>query len=121
MRSARIDYLLAETGGEIVSLAWPAGRSPLNLSVRPRIERIRAGERELLFEADAQETRSAIPLPPEDAIGIARWIQRVTRGDVAIPVPALNLVSACLYAVGQAPDLSQAKAIAAVNARRFAA
>jgi anthranilate phosphoribosyltransferase len=120
-RSERFDAFAHEVEGDLVALAWGAGRSPLNLSVRPRIERIHEGERELLFEADAQETRSAIPVPPEDAQGIARWIGRVTTGAVAIPVPALNLVAACLYAVGQAPDFSQAKAIAAINAGRLAA
>lgn len=120
-RSERFDAFAQEIDGDFVALAWGAGRSPLNLSVRPRIERILDGDRELLFEADAQETRSAIPVPPEDAPGIARWIQRVTTGAVAIPVPALNLVAACLYAVGQAPDFSQAKAIAAINAGRLAA
>jgi anthranilate phosphoribosyltransferase len=120
-RSERFDAFAAEIDGDRVALAWGAGRSPLNLAVRPRIERIRDGHRERLFEADAQETRSAIPLPPEDACGMARWIRRVTTGAVAIPVPALNLVAACLYAVGQAPDFSQAKAIAAINAGRLAA
>jgi anthranilate phosphoribosyltransferase len=120
-RSERLDAFASEIEGDFVSLAWGAGRTPLNLALRPRIERIRDGDRELLFEADAQETRSTIPVPPEDACGIARWIQRVTTGTVAIPVPALNLVAACLYAVGEAPDFSQAKAIAAINAGRLAA
>ena len=120
-RSERFDAFAHEVGGDFVALAWGPGRSPLNLSVRPRIERIVDGGRELLFEADAQETRSAIPMPPEDAQGIARWIRRLTSGAIAIPVPALNLVAACLYAVGQAPDFSQAKAIAAINAGRLAA
>jgi anthranilate phosphoribosyltransferase len=120
-RSERFDASAPEIVGDLVALAWGAGRSPLNLSVRPRIERIRDGDREVLFEADVQETRSTIPVPPEDAAGIARWIQRVLTGAVAIPVPALNLVAACLYAVGEAPDFSQAKAIAAINAGRLAA
>jgi anthranilate phosphoribosyltransferase len=120
-RSERFDAFATRIDGDSVALAWGTGRSPLNLSVRPRIERIAGGDRELLFDADAQETRSAIPVPPEDAAGIARWIQRVTHGSVAIPVPALNLVAACLYAVGQASDISQAKAIAAINAGRLAA
>jgi anthranilate phosphoribosyltransferase len=120
-RSERFDAFATRIDGDSVALAWGTGRSPLNLSVRPRIERIAGGDRELLFDADAQETRSAIPVPPEDAAGIARWIQRVTCGSVAIPIPALNLVAACLYAVGQASDISQAKAIAAINAGRLAA
>jgi anthranilate phosphoribosyltransferase len=120
-RSERFDALATEVGGDFVALGWPAGREPSNLSIRPRIERIRDGAKELLFEADVQETRSTTLPPPEDAQGIARWIQRVATGDVPIPVPAVNLLAACLYAVGHAPDFSQAKAIAALNAGRLAA
>ena len=120
-RSERFDAFAPAIAGDLVALAWGAGRSPLNLCVRPRIERIRDGERELLFEADAQETRSAIPVPPAEAPGIASWIRRVATGALPIPVPALNLVAACLYAVGQVPDFSRAKAVAAINAGRLAA
>lgn len=117
--SARFDRIGAEVEGESVALAWQSGRSPLSLSIRPRIERISCGTREMLFESDARETRSAVAPPPDDALGIARWIQRVTTGVVPVPVPALNLAAACLYAVGRAPDLGQAKAIAAFNAGRL--
>ena len=68
-----------------------------------------------------QEMRTANPQPPEDAQGMARWIKRVMSGAIPVPVPAVNLVAACLYATGQAPDFTQAKAIAAVNAGRLAA
>ena len=119
--SERFEALAMEVDGDFLALGWPAGRSALNLSIRPRIERIRDGRKELLFEADVQETRSAIAQPPGDAQGIARWIQRVITGAVPVPVPGVNLVAACLYAVGHAPDFSQAKAIAALNAGRAAA
>jgi anthranilate phosphoribosyltransferase len=119
--SARLDTLLDHSGADCVVLRWNCGRSPVNLSMRPRIERVHAGVRETLFEADLQETRSLLPPPPDDAHGIARWIERVTSGAMPVPVPALSLVAACLYAVGEAPDLSQAKAIAAIHAGRLAA
>lgn len=121
MRSARTELLLGETAGEIVSLAWPAGRSPLNVSARPRIERIRDGAREVLFEADLQEVRTAMAQAPEDAAGIARWIERIGHGEAPVPVTALGLVAACLYALGHAADFTQAKALAAVSAGRLAA
>jgi anthranilate phosphoribosyltransferase len=114
-RSERFALLAGETGGDYVALSWPAGRSPSSLATRPRIESVRDGARELLFEADAQEMRTTIPQPPDDAPGIARWITRVASGATAVPVPAVNLVAACLYAVGRAPDFAQAKAIAAVE------
>jgi anthranilate phosphoribosyltransferase len=119
--SERFDTLAAEIEGELVLLAWGPGRSPLNLAIRPRIERVHGGTRELLFDADAQELRSALPGVPDDAPGIARWIDRVMTGAMPVPVPALSVVAACLYAVGLARDFSQAKAIAALNASRLAA
>ena len=119
--SERYETAGLEIEGDAVSLAWRAGRTPLNLAIRPRIERVRAGAREPLFEADSQETRTALAPPPEDAPGIARWIERATSGAVPVPVPAMNLAAACLYAVGRAPDLRQAQAIAAFSAGRLAA
>jgi anthranilate phosphoribosyltransferase len=59
--------------------------------------------------------RAAVTLAPEDAAGIARWIQRVASGVAPVPVPAVNVVAACLYATGRAADLSQAKAITAIG------
>jgi anthranilate phosphoribosyltransferase len=116
--SERFDSFAAEAGGDFVALWWPAGRSAASLSTRPRIESVRDGRRELLFEADVQEMRSSIQQPPDDAPGIARWIQRVVSGAIPAPIPAVNLVAACLYAVGRAPDFSQAKAVAAVEINR---
>ena len=119
--SEQLETLATQIDGDFVALTWPAGRSPSSLSTRPRIESIRDGSREVLFEADVQEMRTAIPQPPEDAQGMARWIKRVMAGAIPVPVPAVNLVAACLYAVGHAPDFTQAKAIAAVSAGRLAA
>ena len=119
--SERIEELASQVDGDFVALTWPAGRSLLTLSTRPRIEAIRGGNREVLFEADVQEMRTAFTQAPEDAQGMARWIKRVMAGEIPVPVPAMNLVAACLYAVGHAPDFTQAKAIAAVSAGRLAA
>lgn len=119
--SERVERLDDEAEGDSVVLRWPAGRTPSNLSIRPRIERMHAGTREVLFEADAQETPTALAPPTDDAPGMAQWIQRATDGSVPVPVPALSLVAACLYAVGSAPDFTQAKAIAALHAGRLAA
>lgn len=119
--SERFEALAEDADGDSVALGWPAGRLPLNLAIRPRIERIQGGVRELLFEADAQETPTAVAPPPDDAPGMAQWIRRVTGGAVPVPVPAMALAAACLYAVGSAPDFTQAKAIAAFHAGRLVA
>jgi anthranilate phosphoribosyltransferase len=118
-RSARVDDIVEETSGDFVTLSWPQGRSPLNLATRPRIDSVRDGAREPLFDADLQEMRTSVALPRDDAAAMARWIERVASGAMPLPVPALNIVAACLYATGHAAQLSEAKAITAVemNAR----
>jgi anthranilate phosphoribosyltransferase len=121
MRGQRFELLATEAPGDFVSLAWPMGRSAANLGARPRMECIRGGLRELLFEADVTEVRTATAQPPDDAAGIARWIGRVDRGEVPVPVTAVSLVAACLYALGYASDFTQAKAMAAVSTGRLAA
>lgn len=104
-----------------VQLAWPAARSPWNAEVRPRIEWLHDGRREPLFEADTGEPRTATPAIEQTAHGVALFARRVADGSAPVPVPALNLVAACLYAVGQAGSLAQAKAVAAIHAGRLAA
>ena len=119
--SARFDEVAATIEGDFVLLKWPAGRVPLNLFIRPRIERLHEGRQELLFEADTQEMRTSLAPAPEDAGGLARWIERVVTGVIPVPTPAVNMVTACLYAAQRAPDLAQAKAIAAFQTGRLAA
>ena len=60
-------------------------------------------------------------LPPADAEGTARWVERVASGAIPVPVAALAIVAACLYAVDGASDLNEAKAMAACHAARLAA
>lgn len=117
----RIDAIVEEHGGDLLSLAWPPGRAAATLAIRPRIDCVRDGERRILFEADAQEVRSAAHQPAEEVHGITRWIERMLAGETPIPVPALNIAAASIYAAGRADDLGQAKAIAAFNAGRLAA
>jgi anthranilate phosphoribosyltransferase len=119
--SERFDLLAEASGADLLQLTWPVARSPANLAARPRMERVSPAGRELLFEADHQEVRSNAATASEDALGMARWIQRVMDGSVPLPVPMMNLLAACLYAAGRAKDLAEAKAIAAFGAGRLAA
>jgi len=117
----RSEALAEHAAGDLVSLRWPASRTGATLAMRPRIECVRAGERRTLFEADTQEMRAAPSLPPADAEGTARWVERVASGAIPVPVAALAIVAACLYAVDGASDLNEAKAMAACHAARLAA
>ncbi|HET7729558.1 MAG TPA: hypothetical protein VFK48_05955 [Usitatibacter sp.] len=118
--SERLGRLDAVVEGTAVALAWPVGSSTVHVGSRPRIERLHAGRRETLFEADGQEVRH-LAAPADDARGLGAWTHRVASGTLPVPTPALNLVAACLYAAGHAGTLSQAKAVAAIEAGRLAA
>jgi anthranilate phosphoribosyltransferase len=120
--SGRLELLFGETGGEALTLAWPAGRTPAQLHSRPRIERVCDGARECLFEAEVQEARSAPGMPDgSDARDLAAWIRRAAEGSAALPMPVVNLLAACLYASGCSADFMQAKAIVALRTGRLAA
>ena len=45
--SERFEALSGEADGDSVAARWPPGRSPLSLSIRPRIERVRGGLRDV--------------------------------------------------------------------------
>jgi len=120
--SERLGTLFAETGGDALLLDWPAGRTPAQLQARPQIERTHEGARERLFEAEVQEVRAAPAIPDgSDARELAAWIRRVAEGALVLPMPVVNLLSACLYASGFAADFTQAKAIVALQTGRLAA
>jgi hypothetical protein len=112
--------LVASLEGDALALTWSGPQPPATLALRPRIERFHGGHRELLFEADAHEIAATLPLP-DDAAGIAAIVRAITTGRAPVPAPALNLLAACLYASGRAPDLARAKAAAAVAGGRLAA
>ena len=107
-RSEGFDAFAQEIDGDFVALAWAAGRSPLNLSVRPRIERILDGDRELLFEPTHRK-RARVPVR-RSAAGIARW---TTRDDGPVAIPARAQPRRAALRVGRRPHSSLA--IAAVT------
>lgn len=115
-----MDALLRAGEGDALALTWSGAQPPSSLTLRPRIERFHAGQRELLFEADAHEVTASLPAF-DDAAAVATVIRAITTGRAPVPVAALNLVAACLYAAGRAPDLARAKAAAAVAGGRLAA
>jgi hypothetical protein len=120
--SEALDLLVDEIGGEALTLAWPAGRTPAHLHARPRIERVRDGARERLFEAEVQEARAAQGMPDgSDSRELAAWIRRAAEGSAALPMPVVNLLAACLHASGYTADFTQAKAIVALQTGRLAA
>lgn len=113
------DALVTALEGDALVLTWSGAQPPSTFALRPRIERAQGGRRERLFEADSRDM-PAVPLPG-DAAGLAAIVRDITTGRAPVPVAALNLVAACLYASGRAPDLARAKAAAAVAGGRLAA
>lgn len=119
--SERLARLDAAAEADAVALEWPLHLSPMQVAARPCIERLHDGSRERLFEADAADGRIGALSLSEAPQAVAEWARRVARGSTPVPIPALNVVAACLYGVGQAGSLAQAKAVAAIQAGRLAA
>jgi anthranilate phosphoribosyltransferase len=75
----------------------------------------------VLFEEEAGLRRHPLSPPPgTDAVTTAAWIRRAMAGEHSMPHPIVNQLACCLYACGYTDDLNQAKALAMVEASRFA-
>ncbi len=118
--SPGLESLAPRLDGEFVFLLWPAGRSALNLHTRPRIERLRHGEVEVLFECDVREMHGGSTPAFAEPGAVARWIAEVVSGTAPVPAPMANILAACLYALGYVPGLHEAKAVAALGPGRAA-
>lgn len=110
---------LAATEGDALVLTWPAGETPANIALLPRIARLSQGNEAVVFESDAVH-RSVLEIPPGGAEA-AQWIREVIARHAPVPVPLVKLAAACLHASGVAPDIAQAKAIVALQSGRLAA
>lgn len=83
---------------------------------RPEIDLIHQGEVEVLFGEEAASFHPPTLLAADpDAASTARWTKGVLAGECPLPVPLINQLACCLYGVGYAEDMNQAKAIVAVE------
>ena len=109
--------VLQARGDRAVLLRGTEGEPFANPKRRPRLEFIRDGGVDILFEAEHESLR-ALPNLPEanDAASTAKWIRRILDKQVPLPKPLANQLACLLYASGYAEDFNQAKAIVAVEA-----
>lgn len=107
--------LLVDGEGRSLLLRGTEGEPFANPKRRPRIELIENGQAKTLFEAEHESLRALPNLPAPDAVSTANWIRRVLDEHLALPLPLLNQLAACLYASGYAQDFNQAKAVVAVE------
>jgi anthranilate phosphoribosyltransferase len=96
------------------------GEAYANPNRRPRIDLLRDGESQVLFE---QEHMQEMPAEPQEleAKATAAWIRKVMEGAIALPLPMVNQLACILYGAGYTSDFNQAKAIVAVETRSLAA
>lgn len=113
--------VLAAGGGRALLLRGTEGEPFANPKRRPRLEYIREGICETLFEAEHDSLKSLPNLPDgADAAVTAQWIRRVLDNNLSLPLPIANQLACCLYACGYAEDFNQAKAIVAVEGNGLA-
>lgn len=117
--SERLAALLPATGGESLLLSWPAGMPAGNLAFRPRISLLSGGAQAVVFEAESAER--TVPAMPAASAELVPWMRAVIERRAPAPPPLVNLAAACVHAAGAATDLTQAKAIVALQSGRLAA
>lgn len=111
--SAHVAPFLRTTEGDALLLSWPEP-GVADLSRRPRVTHLASGAERLLFESEA----GAVSPPLADP---AAAVRAVAARAMPVPLPLVQLAAACLVATGSAPDLSQAKAVVALQSGRLAA
>ena len=122
------DYLdkqkevLLEIGGTSLLMRGSEGEPYAAPRRRPRIELIRDGYSDILFEQEHMPVKEGDFVPHDiEAKATAAYIRSMLDGELPMPLPIVNQIACCLFACGYAEDLNQAKAIAAVETRSFAA
>ncbi len=110
---ANLAPFLRTTEGDALLLAWP-GPGAVDLSRRPRVTHLSSGTERLLFEAESGASSPPLADP-------AAAVRSIAARAMPVPLPLVNLAAACLVATGMAPDLSQAKAVVALQSGRLAA
>ncbi|MCE1238934.1 MAG: DNA-binding protein YbiB [Azonexaceae bacterium] len=109
--------ILLARGQRGLLLRGTEGEPYANPKRRPRLEYLRDGQSETLFEAEHESLRTLPNLPEAtDALSTANWIRRVLDKQVPLPKPIANQLACLLHASGYAEDVNQAKAIVAVEA-----
>lgn len=109
--------ILVERGHRGLLLRGTEGEPVANPKRRPRLEYIRNGAVDVLFEAEHDSLRGLPNLPEAcDAASTARWTRRVLEKQLPLPKPIANQLACLLVASGYVDDLNQAKAIVAVEA-----
>lgn len=113
--------VLCGAGYRALLLRATEGEPFANPKRRPRIEYLRDGASEMLFDAEHESLRSLPSLPETaDAPSTVAWMRRILEGHTPLPQPLANQLACCLYASGYAEDFNQAKAIVAVEGNGLA-
>jgi anthranilate phosphoribosyltransferase len=117
--SGRLEELVAATPGDALLLSWPPGVPACNLALRPRIALLRNGGEASIFAAEGADrpVQPGLPAPPH----LVPWMRAIVERRMPAPLPLVNLAVACLCASGAANDLTQAKAVVALQSGRLAA
>lgn len=119
---SKLQQYFSASGEVAMLLEGMGGEAFANPHRRPRIELYDGGMCRVLFEAEAESTRSLGSVPrSSDASVTAQWIRNALAGKVPLPMPLINQLACCLYATGYTSDMNQAKALVAVEAGSLAA
>jgi anthranilate phosphoribosyltransferase len=103
--------VLSARARTVLLLRATEGEPFANPQRRPRLELIRDGDSQTLFEAEHDNIKTPSQLPEDaDARSTAEWIGKVLDKKLPLPLPLANQLVCCLYASGCARDLNEARA-----------
>lgn len=113
---SRLNEFIQATPGSGLLFQSTEGEAFANPLQRPKIDLIRDGESETLFDSEHSESHTSSSWPSANNVKTtAAWIKQVLRGEAPLPLPLANQLACCLYGAGYAQDFNQAKAIVAVE------
>jgi len=111
---APVAGVLQALGGHSLLLEGCEGEAFADPGRRPEMLLVREGRSERIYEAQSFSITSG-SLPATDARATGEWIKSALAEGLPLPMPIRNQLAVCLYAAGYTDDLSQARAITAIN------
>lgn len=118
----KMHEFLPATGARALLLRSTEGEAFADPARRPQFVYFSDGVSQVLFEAEIGPPKGDRALPAGiDAVTTAAWIRRVLAGEAPMPLPPVNQLACCPFGAGYAVDMTQAKAIVAVETGSLAA
>ncbi len=115
-QAALLSHYCQTTAQRALVFLGAEGEAFVNPLRRPGLELFVNGSSTKLFDEEKTPSQAATRLASNADVAVtAAWIKQALAGELPLPHPLCNQLACCLYGSGYAPDMHQAKAIAAMS------